>query len=110
MRFAAAASVKGGIYMAQSRRYKLIWAPRKGIGWGLGEGLGRSRDGEYFFDLQNDPGERVNLAGSGTPQEAWLRARLLSWIEVESAREAGGELPEIDDKELARLRALGYVN
>ncbi len=109
---AAASSIKGGIFMARSERAKLIWAPRTGAGWGQGEGLGRSRDPEYVFDLESDPGETVNLAGDETVEVAWLRSRLRAWIERGRVIEAGGveEEPEIDAATRANLKALGYVD
>ncbi|HEV7671622.1 MAG TPA: sulfatase [Thermoanaerobaculia bacterium] len=109
LHFAAASSVKGGIYSAQSRRWKLIWAPRTGLGWGMGEGAGRSRDPEYLFDLAADPGERINLAGRGDIEADWLRGRLLAWIAQAQPETDGGEAP-VDRETLDRLRALGYVN
>lgn len=109
LHFAAASSVKGGIYSVQSRRWKLIWAPRSGLGWGLGEGAGRSRDPEYLFDLASDPGERINLAGRGDLESDWLRGRLLAWIARAQPETAGGEAP-VDRETVDRLRALGYVN
>ena len=63
LRFAAASSVKGGIFMAQSERYKLILAPRVGMSFGMGEGRGRGRDPEYLFDLSRDPRRAINRAG-----------------------------------------------
>jgi arylsulfatase A-like enzyme len=109
-RLAAASSVKGGIYAASSDRFKLIWAPRAGLDWGQGEGLGRSRDPEYLFDLARDPGETVNLAGSGGLEAAWLRSRLMAWI-------ARGRMPakengegRVDRETQEKLRALGYAN
>ncbi|HEX6864379.1 MAG TPA: sulfatase-like hydrolase/transferase, partial [Thermoanaerobaculia bacterium] len=54
---AAASSVKGGIYSALHGRWKVVWAPRTGSQWGQGDALGRSRDPEYLFDLEKDPGE-----------------------------------------------------
>ncbi|HXU45200.1 MAG TPA: sulfatase, partial [Thermoanaerobaculia bacterium] len=108
LHFAAASSVKGGIYSVESDRWKLVWAPRTGIGWGQGEGAGRSRDPEYLFDLAADPGETMNLAGRGDMEAAWLRARLLAWI-ARAEPDAGGE-PKVDRETLDRLRALGYVN
>ncbi len=108
LRLAAAASVRGGIYMARTPRYKVIWAPRTGVQWGMGEGLGRSRDPEYVFDLRADPGERTNRAGLDLPEVLWLRARLLAWAR---AGEAGGEEPAPADAETReQLRALGYVD
>lgn len=109
LHFAAASSVKGGIYSVQSRRWKLIWAPRTGLGWGMGEGAGRSRDPEYLFDLASDPGERINLAGRGDIETDWLRGRLLAWIARAQPENEGGEAP-VDQETLDRLRALGYVN
>ena len=96
--------------MARSGRHKLIWAPRTGTGWGMGEGLGRSRDPEYVFDLAADPDETTNLAGQPSLRTDWLRGRLLAWIEREGALEAGGEAPRIDETTRERLEALGYVN
>jgi arylsulfatase A-like enzyme len=110
-RLAAASSVKGGIYTARSNRFKWIWAPRTGLGWGMGEGLGRSHDPEYLFDLAKDPGETVNLAGSGSYEAAWLRSRLLAWVE-RGRRKADQAEPEapVDRETRERLRALGYAN
>ncbi|HEX2225323.1 MAG TPA: sulfatase [Thermoanaerobaculia bacterium] len=109
--FAAASSVKGGMYAAQAGRWKVVWAPRTGMGWGVGDGLGRTRDPEYLFDIQKDPGEKVNLAGRGDMEAAWLRSRLLAWIEAGRQPEEGEKTVEPTDPEtLDRLRALGYVN
>ena len=109
LHFAAASSVKGGIYSVQSRRWKLVWAPRTGLGWGLGEGAGRSRDPEYLFDLEADPGETANRAGHGDIEAAWMRGRLLAWIAGAQPETEGGEAP-VDRETEDRLRALGYVN
>jgi arylsulfatase A-like enzyme len=112
VRLAAASSVKGGIYSAVSGKWKLIWAPRTGIGWGLGDGAGRSRDPEYLFDLKEDPRETKNLAGGGDLATAWLRSRLLAWIQHnrqdEEKEPAGSQA--VDPETLNKLRALGYVN
>lgn len=112
LRLAAASSVKGGIYSAVSGKWKLIWAPRVGIGWGLGDGAGRSRDPEYLFDLEKDPGEKTNLAGQGDLAASWLRSRLLAWIEHsrQSDEEEPGKSQAVDPETLNKLRALGYVN
>jgi arylsulfatase A-like enzyme len=112
VRLAAASSVKGGIYAALSGRWKIIWAPRVGIGWGQGDGAGRSRDPEYLFDVKADPKETENLAGQGDLAAAWLRSRLLAWIEHnredEEKEPAGSQA--VDPETLNKLRALGYVN
>jgi arylsulfatase A-like enzyme len=107
---AAASSVRGGIYSALHGRWKVVWAPRTGVSWGQGDALGRSREPEYLFDLERDPGEQVNLAGDGDLEAAWLRERLLAW--VRKNRDTGkspGEQP-VDPKTRERLKALGYVN
>jgi arylsulfatase A-like enzyme len=111
LRLAAGSSVKGGMYSALSGRWKLIWAPRTGIGWGLGDGAGRSRDPEYLFDLENDPHETTNLAGRDDLAVEWLRSRLLAWIEHErKADEEPDKSQAVDSETLNKLRALGYVN
>lgn len=113
---AAASSVIGGIYSAQAGRWKLVWAPRFGHEWGMGDGRGRSRDPEYLFDLEKDPGEQVNLAGADSLEVAWLRSRLLAWIQRNrSTSGSGSEGPSrrpqpVDAETEKRLRALGYGN
>jgi arylsulfatase A-like enzyme len=98
-----------GLYGIRSDRFKVIWAPRKALQWGMGEGIGRSRDPEYVFDLQRDPRETVNLAGSADLEAAWLRSRLLAWAEQGRAGEDVEPAP-VDPETLERLRALGYAN
>jgi arylsulfatase A-like enzyme len=109
---AAASSVQGGILSARTDRWKLVWAPRAGLGWGMGEGIGRSRDPEYLFDLKADPGETVNRAGHGDLEAAWLRSRLLAWrkSDPQEAEPPKGREPGVDDETAKRLRALGYAN
>jgi len=110
VRFAAASSVEGGIFLAQSERYKLIFAPREVRKFGMGEGRGRSRDPEYLFDLTLDPEEMVNRAGEISLETAWLRSRLSAWIERGKYLEMDEEEPELDEETQARLRALGYLD
>ncbi len=106
VRFAAASSLKQGVFMARSDTAKLIWAPR----WGMGQGLGRTRDAEYLFDLRADPRELRNLAGGADLEAAWLRSQLLGWIEREKVIDLEGASPdEIDEETRRRLRALGYL-
>ncbi|HSS49573.1 MAG TPA: sulfatase-like hydrolase/transferase, partial [Thermoanaerobaculia bacterium] len=109
-RLASASSLKGGIYSASNGRFKVILAPRTGLDWGQGEGLGRSRDAEYLFDLAKDPGEAVNLAGSGGLEAAWLRSRLMAWIARGRMPAAGREETGVDRETQEKLRALGYAN
>ena len=111
VRFAAASGVKGGIFMAASDRYKLVWAPRLRGQWGMGQGSGRSREQEYVFDLVEDPGETRNLAGEPILEVDWLRARLLAWSGRGRIRESGpAEVEQIDDDTRRRLEALGYLD
>ncbi len=109
LRFAAASSVQGGIFMAQSPRFKLILAPRVGRSFGMGEGRGRGRDAEYLFDLVEDPQEMTNLAGLTALEPAWMRSRLLAWIEGGKYLELTEEEPVLDEETQERLRALGYL-
>jgi arylsulfatase A-like enzyme len=109
LHLAAASNVKGGIYAASSDHLKLVWAPRMGLAWGMGEGLGRSHDPEYLFDREKDPGETVNLAGSGLLEAAWLRSRLLAWVERGRTSPAASDKAPVDRETRERLRALGYV-
>jgi arylsulfatase A-like enzyme len=110
LHFAAASSLPGGIFSVQNTRWKVIWAPRTGVQWGQGDGLGRARDAEIWFDLAHDPGESRNRAGDAAPEPRWLRARLFDWIEDHRPREAQAGDAAPDEETLRALRALGYVN
>ncbi len=111
MRFAAASSVAGGIFLARAADLKLVWAPRAGGAWGMGQGIGRSYDAEYLFDLAADPGEHENLAALGGLGAELLRARLAAWVERGMLTEIGSDGEEqVDEETLERLRALGYVD
>jgi len=107
---AAASSVVGGIYSAQAGRWKLVWAPRYGYEWGMGDGSGRTRDPEYLFDREADPREQVNLAGERSLEVAWLRSRLLAWIQRNRSEEPPRKQEPISAETERRLRALGYGN
>ncbi len=107
---AAASSVVGGIYSAQAGRFKLVWAPRFGHFWGMGDGKGRTHDPEYLFDLAADPREHANLAGDRRLEAAWLRSRLLAWIQRNRSQEPPRKQVPIDAETERRLRALGYGN
>lgn len=105
--FASAALPPGGVFAATHGRWKLAWAPRTGIHWGMGANLGHTSDPEYLFDLAADPAERRNLAGDEDLAAAWLRSRLLAWATAQ--RRLTGSEATVDEATRARLRALGYV-
>jgi len=109
LHFAAVPTVPGGMMMARSQTHKLVFAPRKDGGPGMGLGLGRSHDPEYLFDLRSDPGETRNLIGTGLAEESWLRDRLVEWIE-HTSRLAESETVELDRETREHLEALGYVD
>lgn len=107
---AAAVSLKGGIFAARSRRLKLIWAPRTGLDWGMGEGLGRSRDAEYLFALDADPLESVNRAGEPLFEAEWLRGALDVWLASNRPGSTAAAADEPQDAEtVEQLKALGYL-
>ena len=111
VRFAAASSLKGGIFAARSDAAKFIWAPRIGSSWGMGQGLGRTADPEYVFDLVADAAEEHNVAGGPDLEVAWLRSQLRAWIEREKVLDLEAASPdEIDEETRQRLRALGYLD
>lgn len=117
-RFAATWGVPGGIFAVRDGPWKLIRVRGTQDGWWMGIGPARTHQREHLFDLAADPGEVENLAGSGTPREQWLRARLRTWVaEQEAAALAAGdgppddrEEPALDEETRERLRALGYVD
>ena len=106
--FAAAPGLAGAT-MARSDRWKLIRSPRDGPDRGQGKGRGRSWDVEYVFDLINDPEERHNLAGTDELERAWLRTRLMAWIEAQRALQPSPGNQVMDDETKDQLEALGYV-
>jgi arylsulfatase A-like enzyme len=111
--FASASAVRGGIFMARSARYKYVYAPRAssrgGDRWGMGQGRGRGYDGEYLFDLIEDPAETKNLIGEDNLEADWLQTRLTTWIAAGEAIEAGEALDEMDEERQKSLRALAYL-
>ena len=106
--FAAAPALAGGV-MARSQRWKLISVPNDGIRRGQGKGRGRSWNLEYVFDLIDDPGEQHNLAGTADLEIAWLRTRLMAWVETQSALQPVPGDQVMDDETKDQLEALGYV-
>jgi hypothetical protein len=76
----------------------------------MGEGLGRSRDPEYLFDLTQDPEEQHNIAGREALEVACLRSLLGAWVERGKYLESDQEEPVLDEKTQEQLRALGYLD
>lgn len=65
--------------------------------------------GDYFFDLEKDPGEERNLAGQGLAEEERLRTMLGGFLATR--RELPPATPhDVSPEEHERLRALGYVH
>jgi len=67
----------------------------------------RQGEPDEFYDLDRDPSETTNLAGSGAPTEKRLRDQALRVIE-ESSRRASSKVP-VDSKTLEDIRKLGYL-
>lgn len=117
----AAARVRGGVFSVQGPPSqgvfaKRVQAARSETGWGMGKGIGRSRDPGYFFDLATDPGEQHNRLGRGGLAELWLGARLDAWIREGEERRAAalaGSGPAddapLDEETRRRLESLGYL-
>jgi arylsulfatase A-like enzyme len=109
----SSASAAVGLYTLRTGKWKYIFAPRTRHLWGMGQGLGRTRELHYLFDLENDPGEKVNLASSRQITRKGLQTRLLEWIDSQSrlneASEDQGGMPELDEETRQRLRDLGYM-
>jgi arylsulfatase A-like enzyme len=106
--FAAAPGLAGGV-MARSPRWKLIMVPNEGIRRGQGKGRGRSFDLEYVFDLESDPNEQHNLAGTTELEVAWLRTRLKAWLEKQRELQPVPGDQVMDDETKDQLEALGYI-
>lgn len=63
-------------------------------------------DGPQLFDVVADPGETVDLAGRGLPEEERLAAALAAWL---AGGRSAAPSTELTDEDRERLRALGYV-
>lgn len=63
-----------------------------------------------LYDLRNDPQERNDLAGGLSEKVKALEERLWAWREgLPTLGTAGPHEVEIDEREVERLRALGYL-
>jgi arylsulfatase A-like enzyme len=97
--------------MARSGRWKLILAQKPRLRWGMGRGRGRTHDAEYFFDLEDDPGEHSNLAGMSSVATDWLWSRLQAWRAAWQRRQSGWtDRAEIDETTRQQLEAIGYLD
>jgi arylsulfatase A-like enzyme len=109
----SSASSATGLYTLRTGKWKYIFAPRTRHLWGMGQGLGRTRELHYLFDLEADPGEQVNLASRDQITRKALQARLLEWIDSQARLDEESEdqerIPELDEETRERLRDLGYI-
>lgn len=62
----------------------------------------------HLYDLQQDPGETTNLAGSGHPEERRLRELLGRWLLDRDGGERG-KAQKLTAEEEQELRSLGYL-
>ena len=70
----------------------------------------RQRGRMSFFDLDQDPGERNNLATEAPPALRELARELRAWNQaIDPRRPETEEPPELTARERERLRALGYL-
>ena len=66
------------------------------------------RNRAMLFDLQSDPGERINRFGTGIEQEALLGDNLNAWLEAVDAETAQAARRSLAPQERDQLEALGY--
>ncbi|MFA9452907.1 MAG: sulfatase [Candidatus Aminicenantaceae bacterium] len=68
---------------------------------------------EYeLFDLEHDPGERVNLIGRNPIAATYLKGRLSGWAQAQEKLAAIGKEDiekTLTEKEIQELKALGYI-
>ncbi len=66
-----------------------------------------------LYDLVNDPGEQVNVAGAAPERVAELRRLLAEWragVGLQGAGPGAPGMPAIAPEVAARLKALGYLD
>ncbi len=66
-------------------------------------------DGASLFDLRADPGENVNRAGQGLPQEAELERLIQRFLADRRDLPKPTKRGDLTPEEESRLRGLGYV-
>jgi arylsulfatase A-like enzyme len=83
--------------------FKYVWSPNRGA---LRQN--RPADTEEFYDLDADPGEQHNLAGTDHPRLSLFRRKA---ERLAKRFQPATPAPEVhfDPKTAARLRALGYL-
>ncbi len=97
--------------MARSGRWKLIQVPRPPLKWRMGRGRGLTREAQYLFHLESDPGEQTNLAGISSLEADWLWSRLQAWQTTWEARQPQEtDHAELDEATRRQLEAIGYVD
>ena len=96
--------------MVRSGRWKVILVARPRFDWGMGRGRGRTHDAEYVFNLVDDPGETINLAGTADLEVDWLRLQLGAWTDAWQARQSGIDDSLPDEETRRQLEALGYTD
>ncbi len=65
-------------------------------------------DGRYLFDLEKDPQELHNLAGTGMPEEDELDLALKNWLS-DRRKSVQTHPTDLSQEQIDRLRALGYL-
>lgn len=66
-------------------------------------------DGPSLFDLRTDPGEKLNRAGEGLPQEAELERLLQRFLADRRDLPKPTKRGDLTPEEESRLRGLGYL-
>ncbi|MFN7972043.1 MAG: sulfatase [Acidobacteriota bacterium] len=133
----ASASSAPGIFSLRTERWKYVWAPGRDTppppkaapapggprrqppismnrtrGPGMGEGIGRTADPRYLFDLEHDPREQENVVALHPIQAELMHRRLTSWLDAEGGsglRGAPLDLRTISQEDCERLVGLGYI-
>ncbi len=108
--FAAAPGVRGTIAMVRSPRMKVVEAQSPGLQSGMGFRLGRGHDGEYVFDLLEDPEELRNQIPDDDLEAEWLKTELRAWRQRWTSAAPPGPQQQLDEATRRKLEALGYVN